>query len=147
MDSFFFFFSFNVGRTLPKLDAREAWIRAFRKKQKKELDLVFGSKYRLRTLGPWRLVSSHSRVTRVSRSPLHEKQSACGGGSAAPEKRGPRINKAYFMKQGSFLHERPLNKRCAYGGSPQGLPSSKWRVSKPSSRLFFSLVLANVLVI
>ena len=34
-----------------------------------------------------------------------------------------------------------------HGGSPQGLPSSKWRVSKPSSRLFFSLVLANVLVI
>ena len=67
MNSFFFFFAFNVEKTLPKLDAQEAWIRAFKKKQKKELDLVFGSKYRLRTLGPLRLVSSHSRITRVSR--------------------------------------------------------------------------------
>ena len=34
-----------------------------------------------------------------------------------------------------------------HGGSQQSLPSSKWRVSKLSSRLFCSLVLANVLVI
>ena len=34
-----------------------------------------------------------------------------------------------------------------HGGSPLGLPSSKWRVSKLSSQLFCLLVLANVLVI
>ena len=54
-----------------------------------------------------------------------------------------------IYKQGSFLHEhaRPLNKLYVHGGSPQGLPSSKWRVSKLAQRLFCSLVLANVLVI
>ena len=38
----------------------------------------------------------------------------------------------YEEKQGSFLHEhaRPLNKLYVHGGSPQSLPSSKWRVSK-----------------
>ena len=34
-----------------------------------------------------------------------------------------------------------------HGGSPQGLPSSKRRVSNLSSRLFCSLIMANVLVI
>ena len=58
------------------------------------------------------------------------------------------FRKAVNMNRGLFcMSMRDRWTSDVQGGSPQGLPSSKWRFSKPSSRLFFSLVLANVLVI
>ena len=48
--------------------------------------------------GPLRLVTSHSGVTRLSRSPLYEKRSARGRGSPRATKKGERLKIKFTIR-------------------------------------------------